>query len=139
MGTIYPTGTCFDDAVAFCERHARTLLTRPPAERRPALLRLKVVHGIITVPPDQPAGYGVQPGQRAAHAWVEEGARYVWQSGVLDGRTIAFQIARAEFYAQLRVEAVTRYTLPQVLEHHHRTGSTGPWRADLKALCRGRD
>jgi len=134
--TIHPTRTCFDDAVAFCEQRARALIARPPSECRRELLRLRIAHGTIAVPDEQPPGFGVQPGQRIAHAWVEEDGRTVWQTGFLDGERVTFSMPWPDFARLSRPESVTHYTLFQVLRHHDRSQSTGPWRDDLKALCR---
>ena len=124
MPTILPTHHCFDDTAEFINERAKT-------GDRAALLALRLVHGIIRFPDDQPGG-----GTRAAHAWVEEGDA-VYDFGLLDGERVVIHYTRAVFYERLRVEAPTVYTALQLVQHHDATGSSGPWRDDLRQLLRG--
>jgi hypothetical protein len=130
---IRPTHSCFDDAIAYLEMRVRI---DPDLVFGDALV---LVHGIAraAAATDAVAFEALAPGDPFAHAWVEEG-ELVWQAGVLeDGAQVAFAVARTEFYAQLRIEAATRYTLRQVWEENCRSGTFGPWRPEYQALCRG--
>jgi hypothetical protein len=46
---------------------------------------------------------------------------------------------RAEYYAEGRVEKVTRYTPREALRENIRTGHFGPWEDEYRALCVRRD
>jgi ribosomal protein S27AE len=130
MSVVYPTHHCFDDAVEFCERRARA--KHPSVETT-----LRLVHGIILVPADQPAGVSdAQPGERAIHAWAEDGD-LCWDAGILeDGRRIEFAVAKAEYYEHYRVQETTVYTMPELLAANKASGHYGPWRPEYAALCR---
>ena len=126
MAVILPTQTCFDDAAEYLNAVAL-------GGDRAELLRLRLVHGIIRFPDEQPEG-----GKRAAHAWVEDGETVI-DAGLLDGQRVNVLWPRVEFYRQLRVETATRYTAYELLEHHRLHGHVGPWRADIRALVREPD
>jgi hypothetical protein len=145
MATIYPTHHCFDDMLELLEERVK---------QRPALAfgrSLRLVHGILLCPAPRPSdgmnsGVGpdgtIPPDAPFAHAWIEDetqdGVPIVWQSGMLDGDLkIAFAVPRADFLAEMRVQASTAYTCREVLREHQRWGTSGPWRAEYRALCRG--
>ena len=125
MTLILPTQTCFDDAADYMNAVAL-------GGDRAELLRIRLVHGIIRFPDDQPEG-----GKRAAHAWVEDGDAVI-DAGLLDGQRVNVLWPRVEFYRQLRVEAATRYTAYGFarLSTTACNGHVGPWRADIRALVR---
>jgi hypothetical protein len=129
MGSlIFPTHRCFDNAVEFCDRRARA--------RHPSVETLRLVHGIILVPRDQPTGLtDAEPDMRSVHAWVEDGD-LVWDAGLLDGVQIEFAVQKAEYYAHYRVQETTVYTMRELLEHNRASGHYGPWRPEYRALCR---
>lgn len=130
MSYVYPTHKCFDDTVEFCERRARA--------KHPSVdTTLRLVHGIILTPADQPAGVSdTQPGDRTLHAWVEDGD-LCWDFGILeDGRRIEFAVARAEYYEHYRVQETTVYTMRELLAANKASGHYGPWRPEYAALCR---
>lgn len=126
--TIFPTHHCFDDALDFITARVR----QDPAVAESDTLTL--VHGIARLP--NPDGQ-LQPGERFAHAWVEEG-NHVWAAGVLDGQRIYFRAERDEYYARLRVEQTTRYSILEAWAENRRTCSYGPWKLEYLALCRPR-
>jgi hypothetical protein len=127
---IYPTHRCFDDAIEYCEEQARA--------DAPGWRDLILVHAIILVPEENPPGSDAVPGERAVHAWVEDGD-LVWDAGVLeDGRRVRFSVERAEYYAHYRVQETTRYTMLEALIENQRSRSYGPWRSEYQALCRPR-
>ena len=113
---IYPTHTCFDDAL--------DLATGLVREDRRRAVTLRVVHGIVH-PYDKPF----------AHAWLEAGAQ-VFFCGIQDGEKRVFQISRSEYYAEILVLECTRYTLGHALRLNRQTGHYGPWTAQYRALCR---
>lgn len=130
MTVIYPSHKCFDQAVEFCEARARA--NHPSVDTT-----LRLVHGIILVPEDQPADASdARPGERSVHAWVEDGD-LVWDAGILaDGRRIEFAVEKAEYYNHYRVQETTVYTMWELLEQNRASGHYGPWRPEYKALCR---
>lgn len=123
MTVIAPTHNCFDDAADYLNAVAL-------GGDREELERVRLAHGIIRFPDDQPNG-----GRRAAHAWVEDGDAVI-DAGLLDGQRVNVLWPRHEFYRRLRVEAVTYYTARELVDHNDAQGHVGPWRADLRALLR---
>jgi hypothetical protein len=127
MAAIYPTGTCFDDALDY-------LVCRVLED--PRLIkgrRLLLVHGIGLIPAD--AAYRATPNAPFAHAWVEE-ADVCWTTGLLNGERVLVRHDRGDFYRRLRIQSTTVYTPRQAHRENVRTNSFGPWRAEYLALCR---
>lgn len=120
--TIFPTGSCFDDALEFISERV--------TENRSAIDALLLVHGIALIPEDQP-----EAGKPFAHAWVEEGAE-VWQSGILDGERIYFSAPKEEILPKLRVQEATRYAVREAHAENVRTKSYGPWLEKYQGLCK---
>lgn len=114
--TIYPTGTCFDDAAEFLETLARNGV--PFSEYR-------LCHGIMVNKVD---------GHRFAHAWVELGD-VVFFCGILDGKRDYFSARKEEYYADGHVEQVTRYTPQEVLRENLKHRTYGPWKPEYLELC----
>jgi len=113
MTTIFPTGTCFDDAI---EQFGVLLDANKHA---------MLVHAICVG----------DDGTRYAHAWVEEGGT-AWDSGVLaDGRRLAYAVPVLEFYSARRVEQKWRYSPLEMLRANRKHGTYGPWEPELVALC----
>ncbi len=124
MPTIFPTHTCFDDALEY-------LAARVAEDRRLARShRLLLVHGLCLIPIGQP-----DEGQVFAHAWVED-ANSCWTMGLLDGERVIVVRARDEFYANLRVQCATRYTVRQAWRENRRSGTYGPWLPIYQRQCR---
>jgi hypothetical protein len=115
-GYLYPTHHCFDDALDFIV----AVLPNDPQLRH----TLRLVHGICLSPDGEPY----------VHAWVEEGPRCI-SRGIRAGETIYYQAERADFYAELRVQERTRYTVQAALRQNRRHGTYGPWKARYLALC----
>src|SRR4051812_46624940 len=124
---IYPTHKCFDDAMEFCEERARA--------DAPGWRELRLVHGIVLVPDGQPPDAEAQPGDRSAHAWVEDGD-LCWDAGIINGHYVRYSVERDEFYRHHRVQQTTVYTMVEALIENRRTRSYGPWRPEYQALCR---
>ncbi len=113
MSTIYPTHSCFDDAID----------------------RLQELGGAATLVHAICVG---DDGTRYAHAWVEHGG-VVWDSGQLaDGRRVSYAADLLDFYRERRVQQKWRYTILEMLRENRRHGTYGPWEPDLRALCRQR-
>lgn len=124
MSTIYPTGTCFDDALDY-------LVTRVKADPRIAHeRRVRLAHGIALIPEGQPGA-----GERFAHAWVEE-ADHCYTMGILRGERVLVVHEHDAFYLRLRIERVTHYTIRQAYLENLRTNHYGPWKPEYLALCR---
>lgn len=119
---ILPTHHCFDDALDFIEERLR---------RNASALHLVLVHGIALGPS------GPHEGEPFAHAWVEEDD-VAWDCGMLDGQRVYYSLERGEFYASLRIQDFTRYTLREAWQENQRSGHYGPWKAEYAALC-GKD
>ncbi len=93
---LYPTHTCFDDALdLMCE----ILKTHPDAANTDEFL---LVHGICN-----PPSY-----QRFSHAWIEtdHGKGVALFFGILDGKRQMLAESVAEYYKRLNVEETTKYT-----------------------------
>lgn len=124
---IYPTGTCFDDAMDFLELRLRV---DPGLANGAGLL---LVHGIATFTNGMNEDDRV--GEPFAHAWVEEGPS-VWQAGILDGQRVVYAVDRNEFYAEMKIVDATRYTIREVWEQNVRSEHYGPWEPRYEALTR---
>jgi hypothetical protein len=114
--TIYPTHTCFDDALDFFEHvEPKTF----PAYR--------VVHGLATD----------DEGQLFAHAWIEETPDLVWQGGIIGGRRCYYAMPCDDFYRWMGVVRTSRYSAQLAAQLNASTGHYGPWRKEYAALCGG--
>ena len=126
---LLPTNSCYDDALDYLESLARDPSTAWIIRRPDTFL----VHGIALMPEQ-----GTQPpGTPYAHAWVEL-ADVVIDAGLLDGRRVWFRRPRADYYAHLRIQSVTRYSMPEALAENRRTGHYGPWKPEYRALLRSK-
>jgi hypothetical protein len=117
---ISPTHTCFDDALDFIV----AVLQPHPAARQALAQELCLVHGICRAPDGQPY----------AHAWVEHQGRCIFR-GLLEGNAGYFAARQEAYYAELRVEEVTRYSVPEALAANRHTNTYGPWVPKYLALC----
>jgi hypothetical protein len=116
--TIKPTHTCFDDTESIVVAHLR--------EDPKCWDRLKVVHAICIMP---------DTGKPYAHAWVEDGDEVLFMGVYKDDRVIAV-VDKTEFYAEMKVQRPTYYTIPQVVEHGVKQNRSGPWKQEYMELCR---
>lgn len=114
--TIRPTHTCFDDVLDF-------LVTSIPREQ---LVEWTVVHGICLAPDES----------RFAHAWLERDVS-VWQSGILDGEAVFYEMPHEVFLRAWRVQRSTRYSVREAVDWNMRTGHYGPWDEEYRSLCGG--
>lgn len=109
--TIFPTGTCFDDALEWLTE----LVKRSPL--RGFTPNLFLCHGICLM-------HGIDP---YSHAWVEEFGM-VWFSGVIEEDKAMIKCDLKEFYDHFHVtEQVTKYTPWQAVEQNHAAENYGPW------------
>jgi len=115
-----PTSHCFDNALDFISDG----LIQNPEDRDALVDELLLVHGICLAPDGHPY----------AHAWVEDGDRCIF-CGILDGELGYFATSHAEYYAEMRVQDVTRYTVRAALAHNRATNHYGPWEARYRDLC----
>lgn len=116
---IYPTHTCFDDALDYLELVLR-------AQGRKSLRRLVVVHGICL---------HEETSEPFAHAWVEQGDE-VHHAGILRGERVWVTIPRDDYYRELRIQDTTRYTPLEAVRRNRATGHYGPWEPQYQALTR---
>jgi hypothetical protein len=118
--TFYPTGQCFDDAIAILQDVAR---------REPwTLHRYALVHAIV-MNPDTLA--------RFSHAWVERETttgREVWQAMKWMGCKVVTTMSPEEHTRLLRPVREWRYTVEEVHRMNRLFGTFGPWAPELLAL-----
>jgi hypothetical protein len=119
---IFPTQRCFDDALDFVVAVLRANPTDVPELTR----SLKVVHGICLAP----------DGQKYAHAWVEDDlkSQCIFR-GIYQGEPQYFVVPKATYYAEMRVQERTRYSLRSAADHNKRFNTYGPWLPKYLALC----
>lgn len=126
---IYPTGQCFDDVLD----HQAILMK----EAANLAARQYICHGICLAPE------GPHEGEPFAHAWVEDpDDQQTYQSGLMvqdDGRIVKvwYGLRTDDFYAFLRVQERTRYTLLEALWKNWTTNHYGPWVEKYRLLCGG--
>lgn len=123
--TVYPTHTCFDDAMEFVNQ----AVIEHGFDK--AFDTFFLCHGICAMP----------DGRLFAHAWVVELDRaakqdYVWFSGVWRGQKIFGKVCKADFYNELVVTSdVTQYDMLRVCNENVKHGTFGPWEERYLALC----
>lgn len=122
MSNIYPTHTCFDDAL---DMLTEIIKTNPEVAHSNELL---LVHGIC-FPPD----YG-----EFSHAWIEKSGKYVLWTGILDGKRQEFVSEIAEYYDFFHVQETTKYTPKEAWLENSKHVTFGPWVEKYKNLCRER-
>lgn len=115
---IYPTFTCFDDALEFVEDLVRTKNTA-------ALTNVLVVHAICVMP----------SGERYAHAWVETGGNCIFK-GVIEGEACYITARQSEYYDHFAVQETTKYNWLQAGLENRLAGTYGPWEQKYLALTR---
>lgn len=122
---MFPTGTCFDDAIDLMQRWIQA---NPTPEWHQ---RLRLAHGIcirFEGPISRPF----------AHAWVESDGKEVWQDGFLDGKRCSYSVDKAEFYREFGVLDFTLYTLREMALENLKYGHYGPWKAAYHELTLNR-
>jgi hypothetical protein len=117
---IYPTGTCFDDAIANL-----TYLMKREGVSRVKNGEFRIVHAIIHPKEEKEA---------LAHAWIESPTS-VYFSGIVDGEKILVEVNRTEYYLNANVKKAVSYTLFEAYEEEMRRGHYGPWDEEIRPLC----
>lgn len=120
--TILPTHHCFDDALNYLDA---AILSRPDW----AQAHLRLVHGICLAPE------GPKQDEPFAHAWVEQDRSVCIQAGIVEGQLVYYGMARAAFYATLRVQVSTAYSVEDALRLNFASNHYGPWESSYRALC----
>ena len=122
MAIIYPTHTCFDDAVQIMADLVR--------ENRETLNsnRFVIVHAIVA-----------PEGKESSHAWVEDTEKnLVIFMGLLNGDRMSFSVDLGEYYLKMNVRDFTKYTIAECIAEEKKTGqerSYGPWKEKYRELC----
>lgn len=123
---IYPTYTCFDDALQFL----LDLFAHNPQDQRHFMRTITLVHGICVDP----------EGKRYSHAWVEYSVRgeciFRGRVGSPEAPPTYLRCEKQAFYQEHRVEVVTRYSMQAVRRETRLHGTSGPWKEAYQALCR---
>lgn len=119
--TLYPTNTCFDDAMD----HLQELVNENPARRYSG--EYVLVHGILD-----------NGDHQYAHAWLET------DQWAIDGRYFKDKHVMCEFdkkgyYLELNVVEKTVYTVQQTLAMNLKHGTFGPWEEKYRKLCKPRE
>lgn len=114
--SIYPTHTCFDDAVGIMA----IILNRNGIQ---VAEQIKIVHAII-------APYG----EKISHAWIEYKGRAYFM-GFIEGKKRRVMAPIAPYEAGLNIVHVTRYTIDEAVAEELRTGMKGPWVPEYRELC----
>ena len=94
-----------------------------------AKAHLRLVHAICLAPE------GPRCGEPFAHAWVEQDRNIVIQAGVVDEEHEYYGLNRKQFYAALRVQVVTVYTIEEAWARNMASNHFGPWESSYRALC----
>lgn len=120
---LKPTGTCFDDTLDFLEQMSKL------PDARLALPQLLLVHGICITPTTKDRLF--------AHAWIEW-PKYsmVLQGCIYKGKRRMFETPKVVFYAQLRPQKFTRYTIFEAAKLNEEHNNYGPWVDEYIALCK---
>lgn len=114
---IYPTGSCFDDAIEIIKAAAKN--------GQPNWRNMIIIHGICVDP----------GGKKFSHAWVEDNQECLWM-GIIKGETVIAVANRTEFYEYMSVQDTTAYTIEQAVHEERRTGKCGPWEQKYLDLCK---
>lgn len=123
--TIYPTLTCFDDALELMHDILKFAQGWAPEDRTHLLLNLYLVHAIVKA-----------SDRETAHAWVEhDGYDQVFIVGLIEENRVAFTGPRKDYYRVHNVIDKFRYTYSEAVQENRRTGTYGPWIPELDALC----
>lgn len=112
---IYPTHTCFDDALELM-----AMLNSP--ELQP---KLTVVHALCQAP----------DGGVYAHAWLERDGIGAIFGGIFKGEKVYVEAPLEEYRAGLKIQDETRYTVSEAIRENRRTNHLGPWVERYRQAC----
>lgn len=109
---IYPTGTCFDDALDYLVENSEKYL----------------VHGICR-----------KDGEDYSHAWCESDDEAIG-FGLVEFKgemtTCVYYADKDEYYKRFDVQEKTTYDYDQALTLNHFYGHYGPWIQKYRRLCK---
>ncbi len=120
--TLYPTHTCFDDAL---DMLTEAVKANPGSFESD---ELKLVHAVCVAP----------TGEEYSHAWVESNSTHVWFVAITNGHRVQYVADRGEFYDEYQVKETTKYTPRQAWEENAKHETYGPWLDRYLRLC-GKD
>lgn len=123
MSTVYPTHTCFDDAIDIMVEFAQS---HPAAI---TMERITLVHAICQM----------DDGQDFSHAWVESkhlGRAYF--KGLQNGRKELFECDAKSYRKDLKAREITEYDYSAMVKENYRHATYGPWEKKYIDLCRKR-
>lgn len=120
--TIYPTHTCFDDALDLL---TELIKANPKIVRTNEIL---LVHGICFAP---------ELGEYS-HAWLEMDGEYVLWVGILKGQRQEFKSSIKSYYEHFNVIETTKYTPRQAWEKNNEFVTYGPWEEKYLKLVRSK-
>ncbi len=122
--TIYPTGTCFDDAIDYIN----AISLKEPWNIKLFNKQYRIAHGICLFEDWRPY----------AHCWLEK-ANSCYDYRLFEspeGEKVQIKYTRGEFYTLFKPQKVVRYTIRDCLHLEKRVhGYCGPWDPQIRALC----
>ena len=125
--SLYPTNTCFDDAMEYIEFR----LTEDPSLVHDERLILTHVLAEVLEP-------GPHQGEIITHAFCVENGECV-DMWILNGERVAAFRTPSEMAQSLRIIESTRYNLKQVHQENVRSGTYGPWEQKYLDHVRNRE
>lgn len=118
--SLYPTHTCFDDAIEIIEFFCKS---------NPALIKMEsisLIHAVI-----HPPKYDIH-----AHAWIEWHFRNaIFQKNVYQGEKIITEFHRDTYWQNSRVLIYRKYSMKDVARLNKESGTYGPWDEVFKKYC----
>jgi hypothetical protein len=123
--TIYPTHTCFDDAIEYLTHTVKSVGPKT------VHAHYSLVHGICLHPDGRPY----------SHAWVERTTAShrtlcIGIGRLESGEPVAYEGAKEEYYDNFQVQKTYKYTIKEMIKHNYEHGTYGPWLPELLQLCR---
>lgn len=124
MDSVYPTHTCFDDAIEFIEIQIRENKIKDLEDKHYLLC-----HGIMN-----PRENNLE-NKEIAHAWVEHN-NDVWFAGIYKGEKMWVCVDKREYYNESNILDVTCYNIKELYEFNTKFKTYGPWKTDYLNLCK---
>jgi hypothetical protein len=122
MDNLYPTGTCFDDAIDYLN----WLCTQEPWNIKKFNKKYRVVHGICHF----------EDGRPYAHCWLEKGNKAM-DFRMYNDKKVMVQYTKGEFISILKPSRAIRYTIQECCDLEKRVhGHPGPWHPEIITLCK---
>ena len=121
MPIVYPTHTCFDDALEYI---GEMLKNHPAAVMFEDVV---LVHAICIMP----------NGDQYAHAWVESKlTKTAYFFGIVKGGRVRIDVDSEEYRKELQVVEFIEYTPYEACKENYKHGTFGPWKEKYLNLCR---